>query len=462
MDKTTHEELIHIELLNRSLKLAPFATIATIINAAILIVVLWTNTPHSTLILWFVGTWCVLLLRLCFLFRYRPGSVRPEQVARVSRLFVIGVFLSGSIWGSAGFFLFPENSPTHQTLIVFVLCGMVAGASEAFSSIMTAFIAFAFPALIPLLIRLLIIGGPVYYAMSAMTLLYLVLTTFISKRINATTRELVELNNHFAQMVQERTKSAIKMQEEITSRKRAEDSLRASEAQLRLLSSRLISTQEDERRKIACDLHDTIGQTLAAMKYWVEALIHSKDTDDPEEATRKLRMFVPILQNSIEETRAIYMGLRPSMLDSIGVVATLRWLRQEFCSLHPKQHVELTLDIAEEEIPEPLKIVIFRIVQESLNNIAKHSSAEWVDLLLERNGDSIKLSIKDDGVGINVESLSSRANNWNSLGLRSMRERAEFSGGTFSFESAPGQGVSISAIWPVEKEMPHENAPRIL
>lgn len=432
MDRIAQKELIYVELLQRALKLAPLAIISTIVNAAILVLVLWPNTPHSALMLWFAATWCVLLLRSCFLIKYRSGLVQPGQAAHVGRLFVIGVFLAGLTWGSAGFFLFPVNSPSHQVLIVFVLCGMVAGASEAFSSIMPAFLAFVLPALVPLLIRLLIIGGPVYFAMSAMTLLYLVLTTFIAKRINATTRELVELKEYLSQVVEERTEANVKLQEEIASRNKAEDSLRASEAQLRLLSSRLISTQEEERRRIACDLHDTIGQTLAAMKYWIEVLIQSKGSDNPEEAMKKLRMFVPILQNSIEETRTIYMGLRPTMLESIGVVATLRWLRQEFCNLHPNQHVELTLDVEENWIPEQLKIVIFRIAQESLNNIAKHSSAEWVDISLERNGDFIRLEIKDDGVGVDADSLLSKMNIGNSLGLRSMRERTEFSGAEFS------------------------------
>jgi signal transduction histidine kinase len=342
MDKTTQEERIHLELLRRALKLAPLAVISTVVNATILVLVLWGNTLHSALILWFAATWCVLLFRLRFLFRYRSGLVRPDQAARARKQLIIGLFLAGSVWGSAGFFLFPANSTSHQTLIVFVLCGMVAGASEAFASIMAAYFAFVLPALIPLLIRLLTIGGPVYHAMSAMTLLYLVLTTLIARRINATTTELLELKDHFSQMVEERTRSNNTLREEVASRKKAEDSLRNSEAQLRLLSSRLLSTQEEERRRIACELHDTIGQTLPAMKYWIEILIQSKNSADPEEAMKKLRMFVPILQESIEETRAIYMGLRPTMLDSIGIIATLGWLRQEFCNLHPNHHVELT------------------------------------------------------------------------------------------------------------------------
>jgi signal transduction histidine kinase len=326
---------------------------------------------------------------------------------------------------------------------------MAAGASEALSSIIAAFFAFIIPALIPLFIRLLTIGGPVYYTMAGMTLLYMVLTAFVAKRINATTRQLLEMKEHLSFMVEERTKSNLKLQQEITVRKKAEELLRASEAQLKLLSSRIISTQEEERRRIACELHDSIGQTLAAMKYWVEVLIAPETSSDHDQAMKNLQMFVPILQNSITETRAIYMGLRPTMLDSIGVVAALGWLRQEFCNLHPNQHVELSFDIQENEIPETLKIVIFRIAQESLNNVAKHSGAEWVDLSLARDAASIKLVIKDDGAGTEVEPFPNSVECGSGIGLRGMQERAEVAGGTFSFQSAPGQGTTITAVWPV-------------
>ena len=276
MDKTIQENQISLELLRRTLKLAPIAIIATIVNATVLVPVLWRNTPHSVLIPWFAATWGILLLRLGFLFRFPPESIRPDQAAVVARFFVIGIFLAGLVWGSAGFFLFPVDSPSHQTLIVFVLCGMAAGASEAFSSIIAAFFAFIIPALGPLFIRLLTIGGPVYHTMAGMTLLYMVLVAFIAKRINATTRQLIEIKEHCSLLVAKRTESNLELQQEITVRRKTEESLRASEAQLKLLSSRIISTQEEERRRIACELHDSIGQTLAAMKYWVEFLIDSK------------------------------------------------------------------------------------------------------------------------------------------------------------------------------------------
>ena len=97
--------------------------------------------------------------------------------------------------------------------------------------------------------------------------------------------------------------------------------------ELRQIPSKLISVQEEERKRLASELHDSIGQTLAAVKFWVEMALKLRDAGDGNAAFNHLEQFVPALQQSIEETRNIYMGLRPSMLDNMGLLATLEWLR---------------------------------------------------------------------------------------------------------------------------------------
>jgi signal transduction histidine kinase len=119
--------------------------------------------------------------------------------------------------------------------------------------------------------------------------------------------------------------------------------------------------------------------------------------------------------------------------------------------LYPQRHIELETGVAEEEIPEDLKVNIFRIAQEALNNIAKHSKGEWVDVSLSRNGVEIELVVSDDGVGMNLDHIV-RTSTARSLGLTSMRERAELTGGSFSIESAPGEGTTIRACWPIVAE----------
>ena len=107
--------------------------------------------------------------------------------------------------------------------------------------------------------------------------------------------------------------------------------------------------------------------------------------------------------------------------------------------LYPERHIELEAGIAEEEIPESLKVNIFRIAQEALNNIAKHSKAEWVDISLSKNGGEIELVVSDDGVGMNLD-LILQTSTARSLGLTSMRERTELTGGSFSIEPLPVKG----------------------
>jgi PAS domain S-box-containing protein len=255
----------------------------------------------------------------------------------------------------------------------------------------------------------------------------------------------------------------------ITERKRAGEELRKAHDELELrvtertaalekaneelqqIPSKLIAVLEEERKRLASELHDSIGQTLAAVKFWVEMALKLKDAGDGNAALNHLEQFVPILQRSIEETRSIYMGLRPSMLDSQGLLATLEWLRQECMKLYPERHIELEAGIAEEAIPKNLKVNIFRIAQEALNNIAKHSKAEWVDISLSKNGGEIELVVFDDGMGMAPE-LILQASTARSLGLTSMRERAELTGGSFSIESTPGKGTTIRACWPIQAE----------
>lgn len=264
--------------------------------------------------------------------------------------------------------------------------------------------------------------------------------TDISERVRMQ-QALRNARDEFEQRVHQRT----------TQLKKANEELRESKKALTSLPSKLITAQEEERKRLAGELHDTIGQTLAALKYGVEMVLFARDSGDVEGALQRLDKFVPMLQNSIEETRSIYMGLRPAMLEEMGVIATLRWHCQDFLKSFPKIHVELETNLEEETIPAPLKIPIFRIAQEALNNIAKHSKAEWVDLSLKFRDDKIYLIIADDGIGMELPPMGSRKHA-KSLGLTGMEERTQLSGGAFEISSTPGHGTSIRAVWPVNPD----------
>lgn len=218
--------------------------------------------------------------------------------------------------------------------------------------------------------------------------------------------------------------------------------------ELRQVPSKLIAVQEEERKRLASELHDSIGQTLAALKFNVEMALSVLTRGDGERAQEILQKFVPTLQRSIEETRTIYTGLRPKMLEEMGLLPTIAWLCREFQALYPNIHIELNMDLSEEKVAENLKIVIFRILQEALNNVVKHSKSEWVDVSLLGKGEDVELVIADDGVGIDFNYLES--NDFaKTLGLTGMRERAELSRGILSINSAPGEGTTVRVVWPL-------------
>ena len=235
-----------------------------------------------------------------------------------------------------------------------------------------------------------------------------------------------------------------KLVEEELRRRTAE--LESANKNLRQVPSRLIAAQENERNRLAGDLHDSIGQTLAALKYRIELVITTLERQQLQQSIQLLREFVPILQRSINETRAIYMGLKPIMLADNGILATLEWNRRELLKLYPDQHVELEIAIKEENIPEDVKTPVFRIVQEALNNTSKHSNAEWVAVRLASNNGTIELEIRDDGIGMDLDYII-RSRTAKTLGLIGMRERAALTGGEFTIESTPNEGTTVKVVW---------------
>jgi signal transduction histidine kinase len=223
--------------------------------------------------------------------------------------------------------------------------------------------------------------------------------------------------------------------------------------ELKRLPSKLIAAQEEERKRIGGELHDSIGQTLAGLKYRIEAMrMLFSELEHSPEALRMFEDLVSTLQLSIEEIRNVYMSLKPTILYELGIIAALQWSRGEFMKLYPEIHVELVIRGKEDDIPEGLKIVIFRISQEALNNVAKHSKAEWVDVILRKKKDRICLTISDNGMGFNPDSILSNPYG-RCLGLRGMRERSESMAGTFAIESHPGEGTKIDTSWPAKGQL---------
>jgi len=231
-------------------------------------------------------------------------------------------------------------------------------------------------------------------------------------------------------------------------RQRAEEAFRKSGEELRLLSSQLLTAQETERGRIARELHDGIGQSLTAIKFRVEDALGQLAKGSTESSVSTLGNLIPVIQSTVEEVRRITMDLRPSTLDDLGILATIAWLCREFQATYSTVEIKREISAEESDVPNPLKIVLYRVLQEALNNVAKHSGANMVTISLAKKDNTIQLTIEDNGCGFDVEEARTVESSKRGFGLGSMKERTELSGGTFVINSAKGRGTFVLASWP--------------
>lgn len=243
--------------------------------------------------------------------------------------------------------------------------------------------------------------------------------------------ELQQLNETLEQRVLERTRELV-----------------ATNEVLRHLSTKLLSAQEDERKRIAGEIHDTIGTRLIAIKYAVEA-VQKQIGNIANGKSAPLNTIIPIIQEGMNEIRRIQQDLRPPMLDELGLLPTLSWFCRRFQAIYSEIRIEQEIEIKEGDVPPLLKIVAFRVIQEALKNIAKHCHANLVHFSLRKLDDRMELIVEDNGQGFNLEKVNAYENARKGLGLTSMKEWVELSGGLFAIESVEGKGTRIRAEWAV-------------
>jgi signal transduction histidine kinase len=238
---------------------------------------------------------------------------------------------------------------------------------------------------------------------------------------------------------------------------RADEQLARSRDVLRQLSVNLLEAQEAERRHLARELHDEVGQTLTATKIMLEGLKEQTIRVPIEGAVQQspLSNAAPLFANAVQNVdhllkmvRNLSLNLRPPMLDDFGLVSALRWLLDQ----HNKSTgriVELDADYNLDNPDTTIETACFRTAQEALTNITRHAQAKKVSISLRNDAEGITLVVTDDGVGFDVESSQKKAQHGDSLGLINMQERAGLVGGRMEIISALGKGTEVRARFPL-------------
>lgn len=214
------------------------------------------------------------------------------------------------------------------------------------------------------------------------------------------------------------------------------------------LVKKLLSAQEDERRRIARELHDETSQTVAALAVGLDTIRHAAS---PEEASARLEDARALASRTLDGLTRVIFDLRPSVLDDIGLVSAVRWWIARH--LTPAGiAARLETENLEDRLPAAVEISVFRAVQEALTNVVRHARAKTVLVQISRAGGTLSVDIEDDGRGFTPADVATPSESGQGLGLLGMRERVEILGGTLALDSAPGSGTHVAFTVPVPEE----------
>ncbi|MBN2026893.1 MAG: PAS domain S-box protein [Actinobacteria bacterium] len=259
--------------------------------------------------------------------------------------------------------------------------------------------------------------------------------------------ELDKYREHLEELVRERTleleRINLQLQEEVTERKKNQEELRASAEQLRALSARVESVREEERRRVAREVHDTLGQALTGLKINLSLL--GRKLEGEAELEERIASMSGLVDTTIKSVREIATELRPGVLDDLGLAAALDWQVKRFGELTGLEAGFIS-DADDNLLNKDLTIALFRIAQEALTNVARHAEASRVEVRLAQEADGILLEIKDNGKGVSEEETGGMGG----LGVLGMRERAHIFGGEVGIEGDSGTGTTVAVRIPLD------------
>jgi two-component system sensor histidine kinase UhpB len=224
------------------------------------------------------------------------------------------------------------------------------------------------------------------------------------------------------------------------------------ERRFRSLAKAVWKVQEDERRRLARELHDGLGQTLTALTHQLERLRGRLDDGEARDLAPRLADAVETARLALNESRELSRLLRPPVLDDLGLPAALSWLARTL-EERAGLHVELAVEGLAERLDPDLETLVFRLVQESLTNVLRHAMVDRAAVKVARSGERLELQVADAGRGFDAQAVLAGRDGESGSGLRGMRDRLELFGGRLELTSSPGRGTRVAAAVPL-LEMP--------
>jgi PAS domain S-box-containing protein len=262
--------------------------------------------------------------------------------------------------------------------------------------------------------------------------------------LRSSAEALQEANERLEEKVRRRTQAledtVATLKNEILVRKKIQ-------AQLHHLSRKSLEALEADRRTVARELHDSIGGSLAAIKFGLEEAAE-RAGHDPACAGQSMGVLISHLADTIKETKRISANLRPLAIDDLGLLATIEWYTRQFCQRYETIRVVCQIDVEEQEIPEEFKIVLYRNMQEALTNVSRHSQADAVTVRLAKSATHFEFEVEDNGCGFDTSSVFGGPDRLSGYGLKSMQERAEICGGILNVRTRPNAGTSVKVSLP--------------
>jgi signal transduction histidine kinase len=232
---------------------------------------------------------------------------------------------------------------------------------------------------------------------------------------------------------------------DITRQKQMETELHMTTERLQSLSKQLLVILENERRHIARELHDDIGQELTLLRNNLQNMHAVKD----QMSENNIEENIVIVDRLLQRTHDLSFELRPAILDDLGLLPALRWYANRLAQ-SAKFNIRFIADPLDHAVPTEIETACFRVAQETLTNVVRHSNARLVTVDLKWEEERLKLAIRDNGIGFDVKSAQERTAWGESFGLLGMQERVILAGGTIEIESVPAKGTVVRVCFPLK------------